>query len=209
MCSYVAMDVFYLTDPLSKTFLNNYISIILCQSCKFVSLKPISRITSYNLAQHLYSFVELTGRIPTVLITDAASNNIYSEMKKLLRDFQLIHVTANQNIISNITAVSASDNDDDANKVGALDDDDDKANDVNRSNNNDNAVHNDHHNNDNNHDHASKDQDQQSNFNARFQPTPLDLLSSEHRRLLLQDLKESQPPLFPPVLRHTPISYLA
>ena len=75
ICTYVALDVFYLANPLSKTFLNNYISIIICQSCKFVSLKPISRISSYNLAQHLYSFVELTGKIPTVLITDSASNN--------------------------------------------------------------------------------------------------------------------------------------
>ena len=213
ICTYVALDVFYLANPLSKTFLNNYVSIIICQSCKFVSLKPISRISSYNLAQHLYSFVEITGKIPTVLITDSASNNIFSEMKKLLKDFQLIHVTANQNIISNITSVNISNNDNNDNNGGVHNDDDDtdknsdhKVNDANQSND---ADHNDHHNNDNNHDHASKDRDQQSNFNARFQPTPLDLLSSDHRRLLLQDLKGSQPPLFPPVLRHTPISYKA
>merc|ERR1711973_253136 len=75
---------------------------------------------------------------------------------------------------------------------------------------NDDVDDNDHHNNDDkDHDEHHNQNDQQSNYNARFQPSPLDLLSSEHKRLLLQDLKESQPPLFPPVLRHTPISYKA
>ena len=210
MCTFVAMDVFYLADPLSKTFLNNYISIILCQSCKFVSLKPISRITSYNLAQHLYSFVEITGRIPTVLISDAASNNVYLEMKKLLRDFQLIHVTANQNIISNITAGSASENEDNDDNNDAHDNHDNHDNRGDNDDDNDNVDDNDQHNyDDKDHDEHHDQHDQQSNYNARFQPSPLDLLSSEHKRLLLQDLKESQPPLFPPVLRHTPISYKA
>merc|ERR1711884_862808 len=101
----------------------------------------------------LYAFVELTGRIPTVLITDAASNNVYLEMKKLLRDFQLIHVTANQNIISNITAGSASENEDN-----------DDNNDAHDNHNNDDKDHDEHHN----------QQHQRSNYNARFQPSPLD-----------------------------------
>ena len=36
---------------------------------------------------------------------------VFSDMKKLLKDFQLIHVTANQNIVSNITSVNTNNSD--------------------------------------------------------------------------------------------------
>ena len=100
ICSIVAIDVFYLADAHSKVFANNYISFIICLSCKFLHLKPISRISSYELAQHLLEFVCLTGKTPHILVSDAATTNLFGEMQILLKDFQLMHVTANHNILN-------------------------------------------------------------------------------------------------------------
>ena len=99
-CSYVVMDVMYLSNNNNQTFKNSYISVILCQSCKFLSLKPISRITSDNLASHLLEYCQLTGKINTCVISDAASTQVAGQMRNILQDFQLIHVRANQGIMS-------------------------------------------------------------------------------------------------------------
>ena len=100
-CSYVVMDVMYLSNHNDQTFKNPYISVILCQSCKFLSLKPISTITSDNLASHLLEYCQLAGKINTCVISDAASTQVAGQMKNILQDFQLIHVRANQDIMSN------------------------------------------------------------------------------------------------------------
>ena len=102
-CTYTVMDVIYLTNTDTPSFRHPYISIIMCQSCKFLSLQSIPRISSDNLASHLLQFCQLTGKIQTVLISDAASTQVAGEMKKILKDFQLIHVTANQRIMSTHT----------------------------------------------------------------------------------------------------------
>ena len=94
------MDVMYLTNTETPTFRHPYISVIVCQCCKFLSLQSIPRISSDNLATHLMQFCQLTGKLQTCLISDAASTQVAGEMKKLLKDFQIIHVTANQRIIN-------------------------------------------------------------------------------------------------------------
>merc|ERR1712055_907065 len=126
ICSIIAIDVFYLADVNSKIFSNNYISFIICLSCKFIHLNPINRISSYILAQHLLEFVRLTGKTPSVLVSDAATTNIFGEMQLLLKDFQLMHVSANHNILKNV-ATNDYDNDDNHHDDGGntKDDDDD------------------------------------------------------------------------------------
>ena len=204
ICTYVALDVFYLADANSRVYKNNFISIILCQSCKFIHLKPISRISSHNLAQHLLEFVRLTGRIPTVIISDAASTNLFGEMKKLLNDFYLIHIQANYNILN--VEVGAHDDDEDNDGNGHDDHKDDRhENDVKSDHDNDGESVGT-----GNFDglHPNLD-DRYSNQKPQFKSTPLQLISPAQKKFLLQDLRNSSPPLFPPVLRHTPISYKA
>ena len=92
----------YLTNTETPAFGHPYISVIVCQCCKFLSLQSIPRISSDNLATHLMQFCQLTGRLQTCLISDAASTQVAGEMKKLLKDFQIIHVTANQRIINTL-----------------------------------------------------------------------------------------------------------
>ena len=99
-CTFTVMDVMYLTNTETPTFRHPYISVIVCQCCKFLSLQSIPRISSDNLATHLMQFCQLTGKLQTCLISDAASTQVAGEMKKLLKDFQIIHVTANQRIIN-------------------------------------------------------------------------------------------------------------
>merc|ERR1739844_143708 len=169
ICSIVAIDVFYLADAHSKVFANNYISFIICLSCKFLHLKPISRISSYELAQHLLEFVRLTGKTPHILVSDAATTNLFGEMQILLKDFQLMHVTANHNILNGM------------------------------KNDNDHNDHDDH-DDDHNDDHC---------HSASYLSVPLHLLSSDQKKFLLQDLSLSDPPLYPPILRHCPVSYKA
>ena len=97
---------------IQPVYSNNYISFIICLSCKFLHLKPISRISSFILAQHLLDFVRLTGKTPSVLVSDAATTNIFGEMQLLLKDFQLMHVSANQNILKSIATNNYSGEDD-------------------------------------------------------------------------------------------------
>ena len=105
-CTYTVMDVVYLAQTRSPHFKDPYLSVILCQSCKFLSLQFIPEINSSNLANHLLEFCQLSGRIQHVLISDAASTQVAGEMRKLLKDFQLIHVTANKRIVSTTRAHS-------------------------------------------------------------------------------------------------------
>ena len=203
ICSIVAIDVFYLADAHSKVFANNYISFIICLSCKFLHLKPISRISSYELAQHLLEFVRLTGKTPHILVSDAATTNLFGEMQILLKDFQLMHVTANHNILNGMkNDNNHADHDDHDNALS------------------DHAHHtghddNDHGNNDNNNDHNDDHNDDNDDHNddhchsASYLSVPLHLLSSDQKKFLLQDLSLSDPPLYPPILRHCPVSYKA
>ena len=205
ICSIIAIDVFYLADVNSKIFSNNYISFIICLSCKFIHLKPINRISSYILAQHLLEFVRLTGKTPSVLVSDAATTNIFGEMQLLLKDFQLMHVSANHNILKNV-ATNGYDNDDNHHDNGGntKDDDDDHG------------------------DNADGDDDDVDGKPAiplailspttipppphhppAYLSVPLDSLNAQQKKFLLQDLRLSDPPLFPPILRHCPVSYKA
>ena len=102
MCTYICHDVMYLSAPNDQTFKNPYISIILCAACKFVSLLPIPRINSDNLASHILQFCQISGKIPACLITDAASTEVFGEMRALLKDFNLIQVKANQTIMKEV-----------------------------------------------------------------------------------------------------------
>ena len=193
ICSIVAIDVFYLADAHSKVFSNNYISFIICLSCKFLHLKPISRISSYALAQHLLEFVRLTGKTPSILVSDAATTNLFGEMQILLKDFQLMHVTANHNILNGMT--------NDNNHAGHTDHD-----------NADHAHHTDHDNKrdaDDDHNDDDNDHNDDNRHSAPYLSVPLHLLSPDQKKFLLQDLSLSDPPLYPPTLRHCPVSYKA
>ena len=97
-CSFVMADVFYLARQRTPDFKNPYVSIVLCGGCRFISLRSIPQITARQLAKHLLDFCQLSGRIQTVLVSDAASTQIGADMKTLLKDFQVIHITANHNI---------------------------------------------------------------------------------------------------------------
>ena len=99
-CNLISNDVFYLSKGPNPHFKEPYLSVIVCNSCRFISLQPISEITSTNLASHILEFCQLSGKIPHVIISDAASTQTGSEMKKLLSDFFLIHVTANRRILN-------------------------------------------------------------------------------------------------------------
>ena len=203
LCSIIAIDVFYLADSNSKVYSNNFISFIICLSCKFLHLKPISRISSFVLAQHLLDFVRLTGKTPSVLVSDAATTNIFGDMQLLLKDFQLMHVSANQNILKNIATNDYSgDNDKDDNSDSddrnGRDDRDGDDHDDGRDDGDGNgttlpSI-------------TSPPSPQQS---SSYLKVPLHLLNPQQRSFLLQDLRLSNPPLFPPILRHCPVSYKA
>ena len=174
ICSIVAIDVFYLADANSKVFANNFISFIICLSCKFLHLKPISRISSYVLAEHLLEFVRITGKTPSILVSDAATTNLFGQMQLLLKDFQLMHVTANHNMLK-------------------------------KSEPND-------HDNNSNYDDSHKNTlalNPSPSQPSTYLSTPIHLLSPDQKSFLLQDLSASDPPLYPPVLRHCPVSYKA
>ena len=219
ICSIVAIDVFYLADSNSKVFSNNYISFIICLSCKFLHLKPITRISSYVLAQHLLEFVRLTGKTPSVLVSDAATTNLFGEMQLLLKDFQLMHVSANHNILKKIAANDY--------------DNDNHDGDVNANGNGDDDDHGDAGDGDNskgvrsdtgpsycrspnpsatlpsNTDTNTNTSPPSPSHSSSYLSTPLHLLSPDQKRFLLQDLNLSDPPLYPPFLRHCPVSYKA
>ena len=99
-CSFAMADVFYLARQRTPDFHNPYVSIILCGGCRFISLRSIPQITARRLAKHLLDFCQLSGKIQTVLISDAASTQIGADMKALLRDFQVIHMTANNDVVA-------------------------------------------------------------------------------------------------------------
>ena len=171
-CGFVVMDVMYLANHNSRTFKNNYVSIILCQSCKFLSLKPISRITSDILATHLLEYCQLSGRINTCIISDAASTQVAGQMKNILHDFQIIHIRANQNLLSKQQYINNN-----------------PTPQTQRPDNNTN--------------------DKSENPKITTSSTPLDHLSDKHKAMLTQDIQQSIPPLYNPVLTHNPVSYKA
>ena len=99
-CNLISNDVFYLSKGPNTLFKDPYISVIVCNSCRFISLQPIAEINSTNLASHILEFCQITGKIPHIVISDAASTQTGSEMRKLLSDFFIIHMTANQQSLS-------------------------------------------------------------------------------------------------------------
>ena len=100
-CNLISNDVFYLSKGPNPHFKEPYLSVIVCNTCRFISLQPISDITSANLASHILDFCQLSGKIPHVIISDAASTQTGSEIKKILSDFFIMHVTANRKDLHN------------------------------------------------------------------------------------------------------------
>ena len=179
ICTMAALDVFYLADPASRVFTNNFVSIIICFSCRFLHLKPIPSITSHALAQHLLEYVRLTGRIPAVIVSDAATTNLFAQMQNLLKDFNMIHILANKDILKQ-----------------------------NNENNEKDRNRNENENNSENKNESSENKNQPQP-QLSYLSTPIQLLTKDQKSFLLQDISRSDPPLFPPTLRHLPVSYKA
>ena len=217
MCSMAALDVFYLADATSKIYSNNFISFIVCLSCKFMHLRPISRVTSYALAQHILEYIRLTGRTPSVIVSDAATTNLFGQMQMLLKDLHLIHIKANQQILNNNSVndpdIHDKDNDDDGDND---DDDDDGDNKIDSQNSRDSftpappppPIPSSTDKNSNKNTSIDKNVDKRPTSSPPpYSDVPLQLLSPAQKKFLLQDLNTSDPPLYPPVLRHCPVSY--
>ena len=187
-CTYICHDVMYLSAPADQTFKRPFVSIILCAACKYVNLLPISKISSDNLASHILQFCQISGKIPICLISDAASTEIFGEMRALLKDFNLIHVIANQQIVAlNRKRVSQLNIESNQERTeNQLFQQEIKSNDE-----------------------TEESENADNNVTISGTGSAIDQLSPQHRDLLLQDIQNSNPPLFGAVVSHNPVSHKA
>ena len=72
LCSTLSHDVMYLAGSQRYSAPRlQYISIIVCNSCNYLSAKPLLQNNAEEIARHLLEFIQESGRIPSLLLSDS------------------------------------------------------------------------------------------------------------------------------------------
>merc|ERR1712115_242974 len=101
-CCTLSHDVMYLQGPreFGTTIPIKYISIIVCNSCNYLSAKPLSTNSSNEIASHLLEVIRESGRIPSLLLSDSGAAQSLGNVEKTINDLRNLVLLRNCKIIN-------------------------------------------------------------------------------------------------------------
>ena len=87
-CCTLSHDVMYLQGPreFGHTIPIKYISIIVCNSCNYMSAKPLTTNSSDEIANHLLEVIRESGRIPSLLLSDLGATQSLGNVERTIND---------------------------------------------------------------------------------------------------------------------------
>merc|ERR1712089_64774 len=77
-----------------------YISIIVCNSCNYMSTKPLTTNSSDEIASHLLEVIRESGRIPSLLLSDSGAAQSLGNVEKTINDLRNLVLLRNCKIIN-------------------------------------------------------------------------------------------------------------
>merc|ERR1712120_75779 len=84
----------------SQTVPIKYISIIVCNTCNYLSAKPLSTNSSDEIASHLLEVIRESGRIPSLLLSDSGAAQSLGNVEKTINDLRNLVLLRNCKIIN-------------------------------------------------------------------------------------------------------------
>ena len=87
-CCTLSHDVMYLQGPreFGPVIPIRYISIIVCNSCNYLSTKPLTSNSSDEIASHLLEVIRESGRIPSLLLSDSGAAQSLGNVEKTINN---------------------------------------------------------------------------------------------------------------------------
>ena len=100
-CCTLSHDVMYLQGPreFSQTVPIKYISIIVCNTCNYVSAKPLTTNSSDEIANHLLEVIRESGRIPFLLLSNSGAAQSLENVEKTITDLRNLVLIRNCKVL--------------------------------------------------------------------------------------------------------------
>ena len=100
-CCTLSHDVMYLQGPreFGHTIPIKYISIIVCNSCNYMSAKPLTTNSSDEIANHLLEVIRESGRIPSLLLSDSGAAQSLGNVERTINDLRNLVLIRNYKIM--------------------------------------------------------------------------------------------------------------
>ena len=100
-CCTLSHDVMYLQGPreFGPVIPIRYISIIVCNSCNYMSTKPLTTNSSDEIASHLLEVIRESGRIPSLLLSDSGAAQSLGNVEKTINDLRNLVLLRNCKIM--------------------------------------------------------------------------------------------------------------
>ena len=94
-------SVMYLQGPreFSQTVPIKYISIIVCNTCNYMSAKPLTTNSSDEIANHLLEVIQESGRIPSLLLSDSGAAQSLGNVERTINDLRNLVLIRNYKIM--------------------------------------------------------------------------------------------------------------
>merc|ERR1712089_88732 len=77
-----------------------YISIIVCNSCNYMSTKPLTTNSSDEIASHLLEVIRESGRIPSLLLSDSGAAQSLGNVEKTINNLRNLVLLRNCKIMN-------------------------------------------------------------------------------------------------------------
>merc|ERR1712243_372753 len=77
-----------------------YISIIVCNSCNYMSTRPLTTNSSDEIASHLLEVIRESGRIPSLLLSDSGAAQSLGNVERTINDLRNLVLLRNCKIIN-------------------------------------------------------------------------------------------------------------
>merc|ERR1712112_781699 len=100
-CCTLSHDVMYLQKPreFGQSVSIKYINIIVCNTCNYLSAKPLTTNSSEEIAGHLLEVIQESGRIPSLLLSDSGAAQSLGDVEKTIYDLRNLVQIRNNKII--------------------------------------------------------------------------------------------------------------
>ena len=100
-CCTLSHDVMYLQGPreFSQPMSIKYVSIMVCNTCNYVSAKPLVNNSSEEIAKHLLEVIQESGRIPSLLLSDSGAAQSLGDVEKTISNLRNLVQIRNNKII--------------------------------------------------------------------------------------------------------------
>ena len=101
-CCTLSHDVMYLQGP--REYIQppglKYVSLMVCNTCNYLSAKPLTTNSSDEIARHLLEVIQESGRIPSLLLSDSGAAESLGNVEKTITSLRNLILIRNCKILS-------------------------------------------------------------------------------------------------------------